>query len=190
MKEAVVKGQSSWCIESESDWSFVSEKQTETGKQLSLMMDYTSCSGHMEKELTFSDLSPAVYTEHRLTGFNGAYPLGHHATLKGGEEGLWKIFTSPFDFGQVAGGPDSLFLNGEYYSLEAGSAFDKLDRVSTRWKSPEYADISVFPSREGFVDIVAIFRNQTVSEKQEDQIAWIMAVNWKFLCLDVERSML
>ncbi|MBW1673717.1 MAG: hypothetical protein JRJ45_08750, partial [Deltaproteobacteria bacterium] len=34
-------------------------------------------------------------------------------------------------------------------------------------------------SREGFVDISAIFRNQTVSEKQEDQIAWIMAVNRK-----------
>jgi hypothetical protein len=47
--------------------------------------------------------------------------------------------------------------SGEYASMPPGVFFGTLDEVPTIWKDPSTTDCSVFPAREGFVDIIQLF---------------------------------
>lgn len=149
--------------------------------------------GTIEKEIRLADESPAIYTEHRVVGFSGSYPLGHHAILKGtslaaendtledtntettdktGEKSpIWKIYTASFDLGMTDPGFIEPSSDGEYYALAPGARFDRLDQVPTRWKSPSTTDCSLFPYRDGFIDLLGWYRRPT------DAIAWTVAYN-------------
>ncbi len=43
------------------------------------------------------------------------------------------------------------------YSLASLEKFESLEKVPTIWKDNKYADCSIFPAREGFVDILQVY---------------------------------
>lgn len=126
---------------------------------LTLSMDYRACSGSVTKRLYFGADAPVISSEHVVSGFDGEYPLGHHATLHGGaHEGEWKLYVKPFDLGRTDPSAVAPFAGGEYSALAPGADFSTLERIPTRWRDPETTDGSVFPTRRGFVDIYAVHR--------------------------------
>jgi hypothetical protein len=133
--------------------------------RLVLHMDYEACRGSIQKTLFFSQDQACIGTEHLLSGFDGPYPLGHHATLAGSTErdGIWELCFPPFDLGLTD--PDNTlpFKGGEYYALADGVEFHDFTKVPTRWKNPGTADLSLFPARRGFMDIAAIYRKPQAS---------------------------
>ncbi len=139
---------------------------------LTLEMKYTACSGTVRRNIQIGTDAPWILSRHEITGFSGAYPLGMHAILHGGENGaIWTIQTKAFDFGMVD--PEFIppYADGEYTSLAPGAFFNDLREIPTRWKDPQTADCSQFPARRGFVDIIALFR------RAESGIAWTVAIN-------------
>ena len=90
--------------------------------------------------------------------------MDHHATFPGDIKKY--ISTSPIKFGYTNKYGNSSYNNGEYYSLASLKKFESLEKVPTVWKDSEYTDCSIFPAREGFVDILQIY-----NEPQKD-FAW------------------
>jgi hypothetical protein len=143
-----------------------------------LEREYWACPGKVVRELTFGTDSPWILSSHTLTGFYGAYPLGMHATLRGGDNrGTWTIQTAPFDFGLTDPEFAAPYASGEYSALAPGEFFHDLARVPTRWKTPGWTDCTVFPDRKGFVDIAAIFRKADPNAAPAKRLAWTVAVN-------------
>lgn len=100
-----------------------------------------------------------VYTRHTLSGMSGAMPMGHHATL-GVHNGPLKIKSAPVLFGMTTPYTAAYTQDREYYSLAPGARFDRLEAVPTVWKEPAAADCSLFPAREGFIDILQIVQKR------------------------------
>jgi len=156
--------------------------------RLVLAMDYEACKGSIQKSLFIGQDQTYIGTEHLLSGFSGAYPLGHHATLAGSTErdGIWELFPPPFDLGLTD--PDNTlpFKGGEYYALADGAEFHDFTKVPTRWKTPDSADLSRFPARRGFMDIAAIYHKPEsggsvsgAGNKADSQgSAWLGRVGW------------
>lgn len=150
---------------------------------LSCRIEYAA-GGTIEKEIRCADDAPAVFTEHRVSGFDGSYPVGHHAILKGAAPGedasrpIWKIHTAPFDLGMTDPGNTAPSAGGEYYATAPDGRFSSLSDVPTRWNTPETTDCSLFPAREGFIDIIAWYRRPntgvawTVAYNLEEKYAW------------------
>jgi hypothetical protein len=148
--------------------------------RLVLGMDYSACKGSIQKTLFIGHDQTYIGTEHILSGFSGAYPLGHHATLEGCTErdGIWELFFPPFDLGLTD--PDNSLpcKGGEYYALAEGVEFHDFSKVPTRWKNPDSADLSRFPARRGFMDIAAIYRKPRASVNGGDGSTWLGRVGW------------
>lgn len=120
--------------------------------------------GRVVKRISLIDGQNCIYTQHQLEGFEGKMPLGHHATLKVPDaESSIKISTSPIKFGITNPVVSGYYTGGEYYSLQAGKTFQSLDKVPTIWKDHPYTDCSLFPQREGFVDILQVFRKRLLN---------------------------
>jgi hypothetical protein len=114
--------------------------------------------GTVRKRISLVEGHSAVYIRHVLEGFSGEMPLGHHATLKGAPENdPALVATSPLRFGITAPREPLYFADGEYYALQPLSEFTSLRKVPTVWRDTPITDISVFPSRPGFVDIAQVF---------------------------------
>jgi hypothetical protein len=133
-------------------------------------MDYEACKGSIQKSLFFSQDQACIGTEHLLSGFDGPYPLGHHATLAGSTEhdGIWDLFFPPFDLGLTDPDNTQPFKGGEYYALADGAEFHDFTKVPSRWKEPASVDLSRFPARRGFIDIAAIYRKPQASVNGSD----------------------
>ncbi len=133
--------------------------------------------GTIVKTITLDSSQPVIYTEHEIAGFSGSYPIGHHAILAGAGPNddasvpRWRIMTKPFDLGMTDPGYTVPYKDGEYYALEPGARFERLEEVPTRWRTPATTDCSRFPLREGFIDILAWYRQSV------DVPAWTVAVN-------------
>ena len=61
-------------------------------------------------------------------------------------------------------------MGGEYYALVGLSEFESLNAVPTVCRRHPTADVSRFPRRRGFVDILAVFQQITAEP------AWTAAV--------------
>ena len=143
-----------------------------------MTMDYAATKGTVTKELTLRAGEQALYIEHSLAGFSGAYPLGHHATLAGSvHTGELAISVKPFDLGLTSPVFPWFQADGEYYSLQPDQGFTALESVPTVWKDEPTTDCSVFPNRKGFVDIMATYRKSAADAAPEDRLAWTCAVN-------------
>jgi hypothetical protein len=99
----------------------------------------------------------AVYVRHELD-WDGPMSFGHHAMLRFHTEGL--LATSPFQFGQAYPGPFEEPRKGGYPSLLPGARFDRLDAVPMA--NGEFADLTRYPAREGFEDLVQIFTDPSL----------------------------
>ena len=153
-------------------WTFRSLKQCGKVTELTLTMKTKIKPGKVTKTVGLVGGQNVVYTRHVLEGYSGAAPAGHHATLAMPEaEGSVLVSTSPFKLGMtnptVVGDPKI----GHYQSLALGAKFTGLSRVPLLWKDEPAGDCSAFPVREGFTDLLAMFK------KPGRTPAWTAATN-------------
>lgn len=153
-------------------WRFVSLERDDRISSLELDINTTVRQGHVAKRISLVDGQNVLYISHRIEGFAGKTPLGHHATLAVPEaEGSLKVSVSPFDLGMtspsVVGDP----ADRAYQSFALGAEFTSLKEVPLLWKDPAVGDCSCFPQRKGFTDVLAIYRKATTTP------AWTTAVN-------------
>ena len=141
--------------------------------EATFVMSSAKLKGRIRKRLSLVSGQNAVYISHELEGFDLRSPLGHHATLAGGEDAdAFLISTSPVQFGRVGPGLAGTFaVNGEYNSLLPGARFRSLDKVPTIWKEAPVDSCASFPRRRGFCDIIQVFN------KPGSGPAWVTAVN-------------
>ena len=128
---------------------------------LRLSMETTKLPGRVEKELTLVAGQSIVYSRHVLSGYSQATPLGHHATLAVPEEpGALRVATCPYRFGMtmpytVNDAAEPWYV--EYHSIAPGERFESLADVPLIFRDPARGDLTRFPARRGFTDLVAVF---------------------------------
>jgi hypothetical protein len=126
---------------------------------LVLKMKTSRMSGQVTKTLRLKDGQNAVYCQHVLEGFSGSTSLGHHATLAVPEkEGQMQVSTSRFKLGMTNADPTGDPPAGEYDILEPRRTFKSLSRVPLKVRRPATADLTSFPAREGFTDLLGVFK--------------------------------
>ena len=148
------------------EWSFVSLEQQGSISTLTLEMATRIRPGTIKKEIFLKDGQNVIYQRHTVKGFNGPSPLGHHATLRA-DQGEMLIDTSGILGGRTGCHSPDNHNEREYYSLASEAEFSSLKDVPTIWKDSPTADLSIFPSRHGFIDIAQIFA------KQQNTPAWV-----------------
>jgi hypothetical protein len=154
-----------------SRWSYRSYTRDKGITRFELSMDTKVRKGTVTKVLQLVEGHNAVYCRHILEGYEGKMCLGHHATLDPhGDADTMRISTSPMRFGITNPHFTGQENNREYYSLMSNKVFKDLDKVPTVWKEYPYDDLTSFPRRHGFVDIVQIFA------KKKKKPAWTCAV--------------
>ncbi|MGQ9588765.1 MAG: hypothetical protein ACUVYA_00565 [Planctomycetota bacterium] len=111
--------------------------------------------GRVEKRISLVAGEGAVYSEHVVSGMSGPMNFGHHAMLRFPEaEGSGVVSTSRFVHGQVFPGVFEDPAQGGYSLLAPGAVFDSLEAVRTI--AGETADLTRYPARRGFEDLVQI----------------------------------
>ena len=142
-------------------WHLVSEKEDSS---ITLKINIKARKGSVTKKIGIKEGENNLYISHLVEGFAGPASLGHHATFPGGSKKY--ISTSTIKFGYTNKYENSSYNSGEYYSLASLEKFESLQKVPTLWKDNEYTDCSVFPAREGFVDIIQVYN------KPRKDFAW------------------
>ena len=153
-------------------WTLVSTGKEGNTTTLKARMRTKVRKGSVTKTLSLVDGQNVVYCRHDISGMTGKLPLGHHATLAVPEaEGAMLVSTSPFELGMTAPEWDGTPDVGMYPSLARGEAFTTLKKVPLVWDKPAMGDCSAFPVREGFTDLMGIWKKPTATP------AWMAAVN-------------
>lgn len=153
-------GNNSWNGESHSvhgevsgsRWTLVPEQGEDS---IVLKMDTSVRKGSVIKKIALKEGENNLYISHIIKGFAGPASLGHHAIFPGGTTKY--ISTSPLKFGYTNKYGSTNYNGGEYYSLASLKRFESLEKVPAIWKENDFTDCSVFPAREGFVDILQVF---------------------------------
>ncbi len=128
--------------------------------------------GKFTKTLSLVDGQNVVYSQDLLEGFSGKMPLGHHATLALPDEaGALRVSTSKFALGMTNPTPTGDPAQGQYQSFALGGKFSDLTRVPLNRKDAPLGDCSAFPVRDGFDDLLAVFKKPSVLP------AWTTAVD-------------
>ncbi len=109
--------------------------------------------GRVVKQIALQPGHTAMYVSHVIEGMAGPMTCGHHAMLRFQSPGLLSV--SPFAFGQVYPGEFELPSRGGYSSLRPGARFSSLASVPRL--DGGVADLSRYPAREGFEDLVQVF---------------------------------
>ncbi len=107
-----------------------------------------------------------IYQEHLVQGCEENLPYGHHPIMDCSHK-LY-LSNSPFRFGIVTRESDVPYLDGEYHALLGHALFNMLEKVPARQVDKPYEDCSVYPARQGYVDLI-----QMVHDKRD--IAWTVA---------------
>ena len=109
----------------------------------------------VDKMITLVDGHNAVYSRHIITGMSGNMSFGHHPILRFPDRPCsGAISTSAIKYGMTAPLAVENPENLGYSCLQPGTKFERLDRVQTI--TGEYADLSRYPARRGFEDIVML----------------------------------
>ncbi len=133
-------------------WTLVSDGEDNT---ITLKINTMDRKGSVTKRIELKESENNLYISHAIEGFAGPASLGHHAIFPGDTKKY--ISTSPIKFGYTNKYDGSSYNAGEYYSLASLKKIESLEKVPTVWKENEYTDCSVFPTREGFVDLLQIY---------------------------------
>lgn len=157
-------------------WTCEARTQEPDGtRRLMLSLETRVRPGRVTKEILLRPGQSAVYLRHRIEGFAGPTPLGHHATLRLPDvEGALAVSTSPFRLGMTNPGVFSDPAAREYQFLAVGETFDDLTRVPTLFRDPAVADCTRFPVRRGYADLLAVVADV---ERLGGRPAWTAAVN-------------
>lgn len=109
-----------------------------------------------------------LYQTHVFEDYQGSMCFGHHAMLDFKRNGPGLVSTSKLRLAQVLPVPFENPAQGGYSSLKPGAWIRRLDRVPMA--EGGFADLSRFPAREGFEDLVMIHH------KAADDFAWSAVV--------------
>ena len=138
------------------DWSFVGRQTEGDRASLALSLRPKARPGTVLKTIWLLAGHNALYIRHELSGFSGRMCYSHHAILEVPEQaGSLRLSTSSFRLGMAAPRDELANAGDEYYSLQPGVRFSRLDRVPTIWNTRE--DCTTFPRRYGFMDLAALY---------------------------------
>lgn len=150
-----------------SQWQFVGSSLEDGTTRLDLAMETKIRPAKVQKSIFLRAGESVVYSRHVISGARGPMNCGHHAMLAfGNETGL--VSVAPFGRGQVFPGEFEEPAAGGYSSLKRGARFRDLSRVPKA--DGGTADLTRFPDREGFEDLVM------VSAKPGNTFGWTAAV--------------
>jgi hypothetical protein len=148
-------------------WKFVSFRKTPKSTEFTASLQDRITSGKVTKTIELRSAETDLYCRHQLKGFSGAMNVGHHAMLSFPREaGPGQVLLSPWHQGRVAPRQFEAPERGGYSSLQAGAAFTRLDRVPLAGAGRSFADLTCYPARPGFEDLVM------VSSRRPGQLAW------------------
>ena len=109
----------------------------------------------VDKMITLVDGHHAVYCRHIIAGMSGKMTCGHHPTVRFPDKpSSGVITTSGIKYGMVSPQQVENPENGGYSCLQPGMKFERLNRV--QMITGEYTDLSRYPARRGFEDIVML----------------------------------
>lgn len=112
--------------------------------------------GSVTKQIYLMEGQTAVYTRHVITGNSGKISMGHHATL-GVHNGPLVIRTGNTAFGLTLPYEEGKNVhNGLYRALAPGAWFSSPRKVPSVWKDSDTVDCTIFPVREGFMDLIQL----------------------------------
>jgi len=118
--------------------------------------------GSVQKEISVADGQTVIYSRHIISGMNGPMNLGHHAMLKFPDHpGSGLLSTSRMVYGQVL---PAVFESPEkrgYSFLKPGAEFNSLASVPAA--NGERADLSRYPARRGYEDLVMLVNDDSVA---------------------------
>jgi len=136
-------------------WRFES-LTTEKGRtSLHLSLATSIRPGRVDKWISLLAGHNNLYCRHVVSGMSGPMNLGHHAMLKFPDEpGSGLVSVSPFVYAQVFPGVFELPERGGYPCLKPGAEFQSLEAIPTA--SGAIADLTRFPARRGFEDLVML----------------------------------
>ena len=146
-------------------WRLVSGSAKDGAARLHLRMAMRVRPGRIDKEVELRPGETNVYLRHTLSGASGPMCFGHHVMLAfPRDEGSGLVSTSRILRAQVVPVPFESPAAGGYQCLKTGAMFRRLDRVPLA--DGGYADLSRYPAREGFEDIVML------THQASDELAW------------------
>jgi hypothetical protein len=136
-------------------WNFESLETVEGRTCLHLRLKTKVRAGYVDKRIYLVDGQNVAYSQHIISGMNGPINPGHHAMLKFPDTpGSGLISTSRIVYGQVLPQVFEDPAKGGYSALRLGAEFDSLEEVPML--NGETADLSRFPARRGFEDLVML----------------------------------
>lgn len=136
-------------------WTFESVQEADGQATLHLSLKTKVRRGHVDKFITLIHGHNAVYSRHVVGGMKGAMCFGHHAMLRFPDRpASGVVSTSAFVHGQVFVEPTEKPEQRGYSMLKPGAMFTTLEAVPTI--TGERTDLSRYPARRGFEDIVMI----------------------------------
>ena len=143
------------------------------GGSLVLGIKSADSGAKVEKELSIRDGETAIYYEFRISELDGEWSYGNHPILDFSplKDGEGFLSVSPFRWASVYPGVFSNPENKDYQTLKAGAEFTDLREVPLA--DGGVTDVSEYPSRPGFEDLVMMV-NEPASEAQP--FAWSAAV--------------
>jgi len=141
--------------------------------RLHLGMDDPDSGGWLEKIVILREGETALYCEHRISGVQGDYSYGNHPVIDFSRltEGEGLVSVSPFRWGSVYRGHFSNPLAREYGILKPSATFTDLREVQLATGGT--ADVSKYPARQGFEDLVMMHSEPATAEQP---FAWSAAV--------------
>lgn len=142
---------------------------------LHLVLEAADSGARIERRIALRDGQTAIYYEHRISGLEGEWSYGNHPILDCSAQaaGSVRLSVSPFRWGSVYQGVFSEPENGEYQALKPGARFSDLREVPMA--NGGVADLTRFPARQGFEDLVMM-----VSEAASDEQPFA----WSAACFD------
>jgi len=136
-------------------WSLVHWSSSTEGAVLTLSQEQTLRPGFVEKKLALLPRHNLVYAQHSLSEMEGKINPGHHANLRfpdvpqSGHLAFSKLIHA-----QVYVHPTEMPENKGYSILQPGAVFQDLRKAPMI--TGEMADLTRYPARRGFEDIVIL----------------------------------
>lgn len=136
-------------------WTLVEATET----SLKLEMSLKQRPGKVTRSISLLPGQTVVYSSHTVNGVEGAISYGTHPTLQlPDREGCAFISVSPYDLGEVAPFQFEDPALGGYQSLRPGAVFT--DMAAVPKLDGSLADLSRYPARKGFEDLVMLRTRQ------------------------------
>jgi hypothetical protein len=123
-----------------------------SANQLHVTQKATIRAGRVDKIIRLVPGETAVYSQHIISGMKGPMNFGHHPILLVPENATARVSISRFHYGQVFPGQMEDPAQGGYSILKRGARFSSLQSVPRT--DGEIADLSTYPARDGYEDIV------------------------------------